>query len=63
MRLLWCLLLASVEEFAAAHRRIITELYGKKKMAVTWQQDQPASLAGLLVKRLTFTSRLPAHRR
>ena len=35
----------TLDEFAAAHRRIITELYGKKTITVKWRQDQE-SVAG-----------------
>jgi hypothetical protein len=45
----------TLDEFAVAHRRIITELYGKKTIAVKWLQDQEMSLAGFPAKRLTFT--------
>jgi hypothetical protein len=45
----------TLDEFATAHRRIITELYGKKTIAVTWRQDQEMSLAGFPAKQLTFT--------
>ena len=45
----------TLDEFAAAHRRIITELYGKKTITVKWRQDQEMSLAGFPAKRLTFT--------
>lgn len=45
----------TLDEFAAAHRRIITELYGKKTITVTWRQDQEMSLAGFPAKQLTFT--------
>ena len=45
----------TLDEFAVAHRRIITELYSKKTIAVTWRQDQEMSLAGFPAKRLTFT--------
>ena len=45
----------TLDEFALAHRRIITELYGKKTIAVTWRQDQDMSLGGFPAKRLTFT--------
>jgi hypothetical protein len=45
----------TLDEFAAAHRRIITELYGKKTITVRWRQDQEMSLAGFPAKRLTFT--------
>jgi hypothetical protein len=45
----------TLDEFAAAHRRIITELYGKKTITVTWRQDQEMSLAGFPAKQLAFT--------
>lgn len=45
----------TLDEFAAAHRRIITELYAKKTIAVTWRQDREMSLAGFPAKQLTFT--------
>jgi hypothetical protein len=45
----------TLDEFAVAHRRIITELYGKKTIAVKWRRDQEMSLAGFPAKRLTFT--------
>ena len=45
----------TLDEFAVAHRRIITELYGKKTTTVKWRQDQEMSLAGFPAKRLTFT--------
>jgi hypothetical protein len=45
----------TLDEFADAHRRIITELYDKKKIALTWQNDQDTTLAGFPAKRLTFT--------
>ena len=45
----------TLDEFAAAHRRIITELYGKKTITVKWRQDQEMALAGFPAKRLTFT--------
>ena len=45
----------TLDEFAAAHRRIITELYGKKSITVKWQQDKELSLAGFPAKQLTFT--------
>ena len=41
-------------EFAAAHRRIITELYGKRSISVTWSKDRDLSLAGFPGKELTF---------
>jgi hypothetical protein len=45
----------TLDEFSAAHRRIITELYGKKTITVKWRQDQEMSLAGFPAKQLTFT--------
>ncbi len=45
----------TIEEFASAHRRIITELYGKKHITVTWRSDQERPLAGFPGRRLTFT--------
>jgi hypothetical protein len=45
----------TLDEFAAAHRRIITELYGKKMITVKWRQDQEMSLAGFPAKQLAFT--------
>lgn len=47
----------TLDEFADAHRRIITELYGKKSIRVKWRQDQDLSLAGFPAKELTFTYR------
>jgi hypothetical protein len=45
----------TLNEFAAAHRRIITDLYGKKSITVKWRQDREMSLAGFPAKQLTFT--------
>jgi hypothetical protein len=45
----------TIEEFASAHRRIITELYRKKHITVTWRPDQERPLAGFPGRRLTFT--------
>ena len=45
----------TLDEFAVAHRRIITELFGKKTITVTWRKDQEMSLTGFPAKRLTFT--------
>jgi hypothetical protein len=47
----------TLDEFAAAHRRIITELYGKRSITVKWRQDQDLSLAGFPAKELIFTYR------
>lgn len=45
----------TLDEFAAAHRRIITELYKKRSITVTWGKDQDTTLAGLPAKKLTFS--------
>jgi hypothetical protein len=45
----------TLDEFATAHRRIITELYGKKTITVKWRKDQEMLLAGFPAKQLTFT--------
>lgn len=45
----------TLKEFADAHRRIITDLYDKKQVQLTWQKDQEATLAGSPAKRLAFT--------
>lgn len=45
----------TLDEFAAAHRRIITDLYSKKHVEIAWQQDQATTLAGFPAKRLAFT--------
>jgi hypothetical protein len=42
-------------EFAAAHRRIITDIFEKKKVALTWQKEQETTLAGFPARRLAFT--------
>lgn len=45
----------TLEEFTTAHRRIITELYGKKNVPLTWQKEQDMTLAGFPARRLAFT--------
>ena len=50
----------TLDEFATAHRRIITELYSKKSITVKWRQDQDMSLAGFPAKQLAFTYKDPA---
>lgn len=47
----------TLDEFVSAHRRIMTELYSKKSIAVKWRADQDLSLAGFPAKHLTFTYR------
>jgi hypothetical protein len=51
----------TLDEFAAAHRRIITDLYSKKHIEIAWQQDQTTTLAGFPAKRLAFTYRDDQH--
>lgn len=52
----------TLDEFAAAHRRIITDLYSKKKGEIAWQPDQMSTLAGFPAKRLAFTYQDDQHR-
>lgn len=47
----------TLEEFVTAHRRIITELYGKKHINIAWETDRPTTLGGFEAKQLTFTYR------
>ncbi len=47
----------TLEEFATAHRRIITELFAKKQISLKWRPDQERSFAGFPGKELTFTYR------
>ena len=47
----------TLDEFTAAHRRIMTELYGKKSITLKWRADQDLTLAGFPAKQLTFTYR------
>ena len=51
----------TLDEFAAAHRRIISDLYSKKHIEIVWQQDQATTLAGFPAKRLAFTYRDDQH--
>lgn len=45
----------TLDEFATAHRRILTNLFEKKKIALAWQNEQDTTLAGFPAKRLAFT--------
>ncbi|MGC4096097.1 MAG: hypothetical protein QM706_03185 [Nitrospira sp.] len=45
----------TLQEFADAHRRIITDLYEKKAVPVTWRQDETITLAGFPARHLSFT--------
>ena len=45
----------TLNEFTTAHRRIITDLFEKKKIAIAWQKEQDTTLAGFPAKRLAFT--------
>ena len=47
----------TLDEFVTAHRRIITELYGKKHINIAWEKDRPATLGGFEAKQLAFTYR------
>ena len=45
----------TLDEFTAAHRRIITELHAKRNRKVTWEKEQATTLAGFPAKQLSFT--------
>ena len=45
----------TLDEFAAAHRRIIGEHYGKKNIALKWQEDRPVTLGGFPARQLSFS--------
>ncbi|MER3423578.1 MAG: hypothetical protein C4293_10430 [Nitrospiraceae bacterium] len=47
----------TMEEFAADHRRIITDLYEKKGVKVHWSTAQNTRLGGLPGKQLSFSYR------
>ena len=47
----------TLDEFVTAHRRIITELYEKKHINVSWAMDRATTLGGFDAKQLTFTYR------
>lgn len=45
----------TLDEFTAAHRRIITEMHAKRNRTVTWEKEQATTLAGFPAKQLSFT--------
>jgi hypothetical protein len=45
----------TLDEFAAAHRRIIGEYYAKKNISLKWQEDRPVTLGGLPARQLSFS--------
>lgn len=47
----------TLDQFAMAHRRIITELFEKKHIKVSWETDRPTKLGGFDAKQLTFIYR------
>jgi hypothetical protein len=47
----------TLEEFAMAHRRIITELFEKKHIKISWDTDRPTKLGGFDAKQLAFVYR------
>ena len=51
----------TLNEFAIAHRRIITDLFEKKKIALVWQKEQNTTLAGFPAKQLAFTYQDATH--
>lgn len=47
----------TLDEFVMAHRRIITDLFEKKHIKVSWETDRPTKLGGFDAKQLTFVYR------
>lgn len=47
----------TLDEFVMAHRRIITDLFEKKRIKVSWETDHPTKLGGFDAKQLTFVYR------
>lgn len=47
----------TLEEFATAHRRIITDLFAKKQIPLKWRPDQDRPFGGFPGKELSFTYR------
>ena len=47
----------TLDEFVTAHRRIITGLYEKKHIKISWATDRPTTLGGFDAMQLTFTYR------
>ena len=45
----------TLAEFAAAHRRIMTELYAKNKITVKWEPEHDVTLGGRPARQLTFS--------
>jgi hypothetical protein len=45
----------TLDEFAAAHRRIMGEHYSKKNISLTWQEDRSVTLGGLPARQLSFS--------
>lgn len=52
----------TLKEFAAAHRRILSERYTKQQIALNWEADRPATLGGAPATRLVFRYRDPSGR-
>jgi len=47
----------TLDEFVAAHHRIIGEYYGKKNLTLRWQKDNAITLGGFPAKQLSFSYR------
>jgi hypothetical protein len=47
----------TLDEFVMAHRRIITELFEKKQIKISWDTDRQTKLGGFDAKQLTFSYR------
>jgi hypothetical protein len=47
----------TLDEFVMAHRRIISDLYEKKHIKISWETDRSMKLGGFDAKQLTFIYR------
>jgi hypothetical protein len=47
----------TLDEFVTAHRRIITDLFEKKHIKLSWETNRPTKLGGFDAKQLTFVYR------
>ncbi len=45
----------TLDEFTAAHRRIMGEHYGKKNITLKWQEDRTVTLGGFPARQLSFS--------
>ena len=45
----------TLDEFASAHHRIMEEHYGKKNIALKWQEDRSVTLGGFPARQFSFS--------